>query len=182
MGRLLSVALIAVAVMAVAVAAFALGAFPVIHDHFSAVIHDRFSDTFTETDFCESGLTVMHTVRGVRNITEDGFKATGRFRDVITNPDNRKSVIVSGAGQFTDTTISGDPEHVHTHLFTSKGLPSKVQTAHGSVLFRDAGLIAFGVVFDGDAFTSSEVANKGPHSEAHSDFTLFCDTVVPALV
>ena len=117
---------------------------------------------------------------------ERGF-AFGTARQLLAaqemiNRDNGKSVIVSGAGQFTDTTISGDSEHVHTHPFTSKGLPSKVQTAHGSVLFRDAGLIAFGVVFDGDAFTSSEVANKGPHSEAHSDFTLFCDTVVPALV
>lgn len=176
MGRLLSVGtLVAVAVMAVATSA--LGASP--------VIHDRFSDTFPETDFCGSGLTVTHTVRGVQNITEGdhSFKATGHVRDVITNPDNGKSVIVSRAGQFTDTTISGDPEHVHTRLFTSKGLPSKVQTAHGSVLFRDAGLIAFAVVFDGDTFISSEVAiNKGPHPEADSDFTLFCDTVVPALV
>ncbi|MCA1700800.1 MAG: hypothetical protein LC790_18600 [Actinobacteria bacterium] len=82
-----------------AVATSALGASP--------VIHDRFSDTFTETDFCGSGLTVTHTVRGVQNITEgdDSFKATGHVRDVITNPDNGKSVIVSSAGQFTDTTI-----------------------------------------------------------------------------
>jgi hypothetical protein len=176
MARLLLVgALVALASMAMA--APALGGKP-------TVIHDRFTDEFSEQDFCGAGFTVEHSVSGVQNIREDGesFKATGRVRDVITNPDNGRSVIVSSAGQVTNEIVSGDPEGVHTHLLTFKGLPEKIQTAHGEVLTRDAGVIAIADTFDGDVFISSEVVlNKGPHPEADSDFELFCEVVVDAL-
>jgi len=177
MSRLLSIGiLVAVAVMAMAVPA--LGAKP-------TVIHERFTEEFSETDFCGvSGLTVDHGVRGVQNIREDGedFRATGHIRDVFTNPDNGKSVIVSVGGQEREELISGDPEGLHTVLFSFRGLPEKIQTAHGAVLTRDAGLIAQLATFNGDEFVSSEiVVNKGPHPEADADFALFCDVIVAAL-
>ena len=71
-----------------------------------------------------------------------------------------------------------------TFLTSYKGLPEKIQTAHGAVLLRDAGIITFADTFDLEtgAFISTEiVVNKGPHPEADSDFTLFCDVITEAL-
>lgn len=148
------------------------------------VIHDRIVDEFTDPNFCGTGMTVEVAVEGVQNLrpAADSFRATGQVRTVITNPANGNSVVVSAAGQFDVKLISGDPSGIHTLLVTIKGLPAKIQTAHGAVLLRDAGIIAFADTFDGDQFVSSEVVvNKGPHPEADSGFTLFCGTVVSAL-
>lgn len=149
------------------------------------VIHDRIDGAeFSEVDFCGAGLTVDHNFDAVQNIHLDGegFRATGHFRDVITNPDNGQSVVVSAAGQVEGTLLSGDPGGVHTFLVTFRGLPEKVQTVGGEVLTRDAGVIAFADTFDGHNFIGSEVViNKGPHPEADADFALFCTTVVRAL-
>jgi hypothetical protein len=76
-------------------------------------------------------------------------------------------------------------EEAGTITFTTsfKGLPEKIQTAHGRVLLRDAGIITFVDTFDlntGD-FISEEVIVKGPHPEADSDFELFCEVVTGAL-
>jgi len=78
--------------------------------------------------------------------------------------------------------ISGDPEGIHTHELTTKGLPELFRTDHGGVLIRDAGYIVFHEVDNGDEFISSEiVVDRGPHPEAESDFTLFCDVIPGAL-
>ncbi len=68
-------------------------------------------------------------------------------------------------------------------MTTYKGLPEKVQTTHGPVLTRDAGLITFADTFDlgtGD-FIGSEVTVNGPHPEADSDFLLLCEVITEAL-
>jgi hypothetical protein len=44
----------------------------------------------------------------------------------VTNPDTGLSVVVSFAGLTTNTTISGDPEGVHTLLRTHKGVTQKI--------------------------------------------------------
>ena len=76
-------------------------------------------------------------------------------------------------------------EEAGTITFTStfKGLPEKIQTANGPVLLRDAGIITFMDTFDLDTgeFISSDVIIKGPHPEAESDFTLFCEVITEAL-
>lgn len=148
------------------------------------VLHDRIDDHFSVPDFCGSGLTVDVSVSGVQTIRFDNgeLSGTGRFRAVITNPETGASVVVSSAGQVHDEVVSGDPEGVHTHLVTFKGLPEKIQTAGGELLLRDAGVISLVDTFDGHQLVSSEVVvNKGPHPEANSDFILFCNTVVSAL-
>jgi hypothetical protein len=101
---------------------------------------------------------------------------------VFTNPDTGDSVTVSSAGQQIEVPISGDPAGLHTFLATSKGLQEKIQTTHGPVLLRDAGLIAILVTFDGDEFLDAEtVLVKGPHPEADSDLELFCEVTTEAL-
>ena len=71
-----------------------------------------------------------------------------------------------------------------TFLTSFKGLPEKIQTANGPVLLRDAGFVAFADTFDletGDFISTEIVVNKGPHPEADSDFTLFCEVISEAL-
>lgn len=149
------------------------------------VIHDRIDGAeLSEADFCGTGLTVEHVIDGVQNLQLDGegFRGSGHFRDVITNPDNGQSVVVSAAGHVEGRLVSGDPLGVHTHLVTFKGLAERIQSARGEVLTRDAGVIAFADTFDGPRFLGGEVViNKGPHPEADADFALFCTTVVRAL-
>ena len=71
-----------------------------------------------------------------------------------------------------------------TFTATYKGLPEKIQTAHGPVLLRDAGVISFADTFDlqtGEFISSETLVNNGPHPEADSDFTRFCEVVGGAL-
>jgi hypothetical protein len=150
----------------------------------------HFTDVGTETDpdFCGAGEAVDVAFDVVGNVwvspagPEDLVRVTQSGTLTFTNPDTGLSVVVSFAGQTTDTVISGDPEGIHTHLITTKGLPEKIQTVNGPVLLRDAGLIAFAVTFDGEEFISVEtVLVRGPHPEAASDFTLFCEVMTEAL-
>ena len=71
-----------------------------------------------------------------------------------------------------------------TFLTSFIGLPEMIQTANGPVLLRDAGILTFADTFDletGDFISSEIVVNKGPHPEADSDFTLFCEVITGAL-
>jgi hypothetical protein len=152
--------------------------------------HEHFRDvgTFVDTDFCGTGQTINGSFDVRVNIWIASDSPTGLVRttfsgkQVLTNPDTGDSVTVSFAGQTTEVTISGDPAGLHTILVTTKGLPEKIQTTHGPVLLRDAGIIAFADTFDGDEFISEEIVLvKGPHPEADSDFELFCEVTTEAL-
>jgi hypothetical protein len=98
---------------------------------------------------------------------------------------NGKSVVVSNAGQVTGPPPVVDEEAgTITFLTSFKGLPEKIQTAQGAVLLRDAGIITFADTFDletGEFISSETIVNKGPHPEADSDFTLFCEVISGAL-
>ena len=147
--------------------------------------HDHFTDSFT-TDLC--GISdVDAQIRVTDNffVFADSFKDTSSVRITYTNPANGKSVIVFNAGL-----VLGPPPIVDeaagtiTFLTSYKGLPEKIQTAHGPVLLRDAGIITFADTFDldtGDFISTETVVNKGPHPEADSDFTLFCQVITGAL-
>jgi hypothetical protein len=168
-----------VALATIPAAAFAA---PPTHEHFRDV------GTDVDPDFCGTGQAINISFDILNNVwispegPEELVKVTSSGKVVFTNPANGNSVTLSFAGQFTDETISGDPEGLHTHLFTNKGLPEKIQTTHGPVLLRDAGIIAFAATFDGDEFISQEiVVVKGPHPEAESDFELFCEVMTEAL-
>lgn len=181
MGRLRLPLLMALTFALSIVPASAFGA-PPTQEHFRDV------GTDVDPDFCGTGqaINVAFDVRVNVWISPEGeeelVRVTQSGKVVFTNPATGDSVTLSFAGQSTDEIISGDPEGLHTHLFTSKGLPEKIQTTHGPVLTRDAGIIAFAAIFDGDEFISQEiVVNKGPHPEAESDFELFCEVTTEAL-
>jgi hypothetical protein len=150
--------------------------------------HFRDVGTFTDTDFCGTGQTVEGTfdIRGTEWISPDGpedlVRVTHSGTITLTNPDTGLSVTSSFAGQVTETLISGDPEGVHTVLTTNKGLPEIIRAVNGPVLLREAGVITWIATFDGDEFLGLEIVTvHGPHPEAESDFTLFCEVTTAAL-
>jgi hypothetical protein len=170
-----------------AIATLALGGVPPAVAANPGVNHFTFADSFTDDNFCGTGQTVDISSSG--RVTEFlspnqpvDYRNVSEGNNVYTNPLNGATVIQHFASAFSDTIISGDPEGVHTHEFTIKGLPELLRTPHGGVLIRDAGYIVFHEVDNGDVFISSEiVVDRGPHPDAESDFTLFCDVVTSAL-
>ena len=177
--RALLVALIAALAV---VPGTALGASP-------EVFHDHFSDTFENVDVC--GVNVDVVSEGVFTdklfFDQDGnfvrFMSTVSGTNTLT-ADNGKSVVVHFSNQFTDIDpIVDEAAGTITFVTTFKGLPEMIKTPHGPVLLRDAGLISFADTFDLATFDfiSSEVIVKGPHPDADSDFTAFCEVITEAL-
>jgi hypothetical protein len=153
------------------------------------IFHTHFLDTEEDLDVC--GITVDLVAEGVFTdkafFDKEGnfvrFMSTASAKVTLT-AENGKSVIVQNAGQFTDVEPLIDEEAgTITFVTTFKGLPEKIQTAQGPVLLRDAGVISFLDTFDLEtgAFISSDVIIKGPHPDAESDFTLFCEVITEAL-
>jgi hypothetical protein len=150
-----------------------------------AQFHDHFTDSFSD-EIC--GIAVDVDVVVTDNFfvyADDTFKDTSSVKQTFTNPANGKSVVLSVAGQITGPPPVVDEEAgTITFLTSYKGLPEKIQTAHGAVLLRDAGIITFADTFDletGEFISSETIVNKGPHPEADSDFTLFCEVISGAL-
>jgi hypothetical protein len=184
MGRLTLLRALVVALVAAfaILPAGALGAKP-------EIFHTHFLDTEEDVDVC--GITVDVVAEGV--FTDKAFfDKEGNFvrfmstasAMVTFTAENGKSVIVQNAGQFTDVEPLIDEEAgTITFVTTFKGLPEKIQTANGPVLLRDAGIITFMDTFDLETgeFISSDIIIKGPHPEAESDFTLFCEVITEAL-
>src|SRR6266540_515964 len=140
--------------------------------------HGTGQGTWTEDDFCGTGVSVEHTYTEI--FTFHAFQANFRGQDVLTNPLTGDSIVVSYAnlnrGQF-----SGDPDGIHTFTFTHAGLQELIQTSHEAVLIVDTGYVISTVTFDGDEFISEENVARGPHPELDSGFALFCEVAVPAL-
>ena len=179
MGRLIVRALV-LALMAafVVLPGTALGAKPI------AQFHDHFTESFSD-EIC--GIPVDVNIVVTDNFflyADDSFKDTSSFMATFTNPVNGKSVKLSSAGQIRGSAIVDEEAGTVTFVTTFKGLPEKIQTAQGRVLLRDAGIITFVDTFDLETgeFISSEITvNKGPHPEADSDFTFFCEVISEAL-
>ena len=165
-----------------------IGAFAVLPGTASAAQPEQFHDHFTDSfsgDVCGIAVDIDVVVTDNFFLFADGtFKDTSSVRTTFTNPENGSSVIVSSAGQVTGPPPIIDEEAgTITFLTSFKGLPEKIQTAQGPVLLRDAGVITFADTFDLETgeFISSETIVNGPHPEADSDFTLFCEVITGAL-
>jgi len=181
MGRpTLARALLVALITALAVLpASAFGAKPI------AQFHDHFTDSFSD-EIC--GIPVDSDVVVTDNFflyADESFKDTASVMQTFTNPVNGNSVIVSSAGPVSGPAPIVDEEAgTITFLTSFTGLPEKIQTADGPVLSRDAGIITFAETFDletGEFISSEVIVNKGPHPEAGSDFTLFCEVISDAL-
>jgi len=165
--------------VAVVAPAVALGAKPVQQ------FHDHFTDTFS-ADICGISVDAQLTVTDNFFINTDGsVKDTSSVRQTFTNPLNGRSVSLSVAGQFVGSAgVVDEAANTITFANTYKGLPEKIQTDHGPVLLRDAGIITFRDTFDlttGEFISEETIVVHGPHPEADSDFTLFCEVMTNAL-
>ena len=170
-------------VVALAVPAAAAAARP-------EVFHENFSDSVSDVDVC--GINVDIVAEGVFNskafFDRQGnfvrFMSTSSVTQTLT-ADNGRSVVIRAANQYVDTEPTIDEAAgTITFVYTFRGLPEMIKTAHGPMLLRDAGLITFVDTFDLDTgqFVSTEIlVNRGPHPEAESDFALFCEVITEAL-
>ena len=153
------------------------------------VNHFSNSGTFTDTDFCGTGMTVegSFALHGTEffapNMPNTSYWNTVEGNVVYTNPVNRNTVISHFAGPFLAKVISGDPDSgTFVEEVTYIGLPEQFRAGHGGSLTRDAGIIGFRNTWVNDELVSSEVILvKGPHPEAASEFALFCDVMTDAL-
>lgn len=150
--------------------------------------HFRDVGTDTDPDFCGTGqaIDIAFNIRvnafSTPGAQEEFDKLTQSGKVTFTNPQNGRSAILTLAGQVRNTIVEGDEAGVHTHVFTTKGLPEKIRTARGGVLTRDAGLIVERITLDeNDEVIAYEASWKGPHPEAASDFELFCEVMTGAL-
>ena len=170
-------AIVVAGMLALALPGTALAAKPI------AQFHDHFTDSFSD-NVCGIDVDVVLVVTDNFSLfADDSFKDTSSVRQTFTNPANGKSVSVSSAGQLVGTAVIDEDAGTITFINTYLGLPEKIQTTHGKVLLRDAGIITFMDTFDlvtGD-FLGSEVTMHGPHPEADSDFEAFCEVVGGAL-
>ena len=178
MARLIMVRAVFTALIVVlAIPGAALAARPI------AAFHDHFTDSFSG-EIC--GIPVEIKIVVTDNFflyADNSFKDTASVRETITNPENGKSVVLSSAGLVKGTALIDEQAGTITFATSFLGLPEKIQTAHGPVLVRDAGVITFTETFDlatGD-FLGSTVTIKGPHPEADADFLLFCEVITAAL-
>ena len=163
--------------------ASALGAKP-------EIFHANFLDTEEDADVC--GITVDIVAEGVFTdkafFDNDGnlvrFQSTSSAKITFT-AENGKSVINQFSQQYVEAEpIIDEAAGTITFVFSFKGLPELLRTPQGPVLLRDAGLITFADTFDLDTeeLLSSEIlVNRGPHPDADSDFTLFCEVITEAL-
>jgi hypothetical protein len=175
--RITTVALGAVAALLVTLPGSASAAQPL-------AFHDHFTDSSSDV-VCGVAVNIDARVTDNVFLFGDGTaKGTGSSEVTLTNPQNGKAVVASVAGQVvTPPPVIDQRAGTITFLTSFKGLPEKIQTAHGPVLTRDAGIITFADAFDLQTGgpVSSQTIIKGPHPEAASDFTLFCQVVTAAL-
>lgn len=160
---------------------FGVAALPMSASAAKPTFHDRFDFIIEDIDFC--GVVGDLHVKGTQVITLDDstFTVKGQVTQVFTAPDGRTAVI-NAAGTFSDTFIDNGDGTI-TIVDTFKGLPERISSrGEGGTELRDAGVITFTTTIDSNTGeVTTEVAQHGPHPEADSDFTLFCEAFLAAL-
>jgi hypothetical protein len=157
--------------------------------------HEHIVETFDDV-LCDIPVTI--TVDIIENIMvrlgDNGFplfKSTDRGTVTITNPATGKSVTQRLAGATRDLSVVDNGDGTITVRTAVTGVPEEVTLADGTVAIKDVGRIVLVTVLDysgtptdteDDVFISQTIESvSGPHPEAESGFTLFCEVAVPAL-
>ena len=172
MRRFLMSALLIAAVVAVAPVA-ASGAMPE---------HAFHSESFTDPNFCGTGASVDVFFESIFTTTERNGVNVTEHQGSVTFTQGDASVVMSFAGQFTDTIVATEPGGVEIHQLVSKGITEKLQSPNGPVLLIEAGVLVELVTFqDGNMLNDQIVSMNGPHPDAASGHSLFCEIVPQAL-
>ena len=164
-----------------AIAALVALGFPIPAAVASQPLHGEDSGTFTDRNFCGTGERVrIHFETAFSSSERDSVIKT-QHRGSLTFTNEAATVILSFAGQFTDTILSRQGGVV-VHRLVTKGLPIKIKPERGGVLTRDAGLLVERVtVKNGNIVASEIIRMSGPHPVAQSGGTLFCVVMTDAL-
>jgi hypothetical protein len=139
------------------------------------------SERFTDPDFCGTGASVDGLLENtLAHVSERDGVGKAEHRGTVTFTYGDAAVILSFAGQFTDTIVATGAGGVEIHQLISKGIPVKLQLANGPVLAVDAGIIVtLNTVHFGNVVDEQIVSLNGPHPVAVSG--LFCSVVPQAL-
>jgi hypothetical protein len=144
--------------------------------------HAFHSETFTDPDLCGTGASVDGFFESIFTASERNGVIKTEHQGSVTFTYGGSSAVVSFAGQFTDTIVATAEGGVETHQLVSKGITEKIQAPNGPVLSIDAGVIVELVtVQDGNVLNEQIVSTNGPHPEAASGGSLFCEIVPQAL-
>ena len=143
------------------------------------------AEPFEDVDFCGTGETVTGTfsVKGVDFLSPHEGDLAAVFQGKQTFTFGSTTVVGHFAGRFSRELVSVGQNGEETVAFTNKGLPESFRLAGGGgVITLDAGTITFLVTFDaqGELISESFTAS-GPHPQADSGFTLFCEVIPAAL-
>jgi hypothetical protein len=150
--------------LAIITAALGLSAVPAAFAAEPGIVHLEFSGTFTDPDFCGTGMTVLIDDSAHATLFTDpnGPDAdewlTLEGRTVFTNPLNGETVLVHFAGARL-LLFPGDPGH---EIDTDIGLRSQlVHQGPGGLLTRDAGYAVVDFTF---SIVGGEIVlERGPH-------------------
>jgi len=159
--------------------------------------HQHIVLTIPDDEVC--GVPVTTTVDAIVNqqerLASSGFPLfmfTGHGTVTWTNPATGKSVSLFFAGiGAKDLTVVDNGDGTITLRRAITGVPERITLSNGQVVTMDVGRVVFVDVIDyngtptdtsDDVLISQSVESiSGPHPELQSDFTLFCQVVVPAL-
>jgi hypothetical protein len=175
------VLLLAIAVLALGLAAAALAG-PT-----GKPVHNVFSDSFVDPDFCGTGADVTIGVKVNEKLwfgetggdPEQVLKAV--FNVEVTFTFGSTTLIERSAGESLNTIVMGLESGAHTHEFVERGLRARLKLENGRVLIRDAGVIVYRVSFDATGeFIGTEIVDvHGPHPAFESDE--WCEAATEAL-
>lgn len=116
--------------------------------------HYSFTDSFTGEE-CGIDVAVESEVSGLLMLRRDKRDSPAflisnvfEFREVVTNLDTGRWMVVRGKGNFREvkaTQVDGDIYHFRAQL---AGQPFVIENSDGRVVYRDRGLLVFDVLFD----------------------------------
>jgi hypothetical protein len=148
-------------------------------DHFRITINETYADT-------QCGIDGTSTFNGINNIQawDSKFKIETHDTQLFTSAATGKSVLLFYSFQYLRAGPIDNGDGTVTFTDTFKGLEEKLKLPNGTILSRDAGLVTYNGIYDpttGDFLGETIAAENGPHPDADSGGSLFCDVIVPAL-
>jgi hypothetical protein len=154
---------------------------------------EHFSATFPD-DVCGFSGTTAVTRTSVFRDTGNGTYFMNLTFFAVFTADNGKSATLSfhGPEKQTSPSVIDEQAGTVTIMTTYLGVFERLSITRGRTLTRDAGIVTLVAVYeytgdpndpvgDGDPISETVSGLHGPHPELLSDFSLFCDVLVPYL-
>ena len=149
----------------------------------AAAPSNHFFGAFTDPDFCGTGVPIDVVATAVHNsrVGETSFVARGVAKTTYTNPANGTSFYVRSGGTFLNELVSEVGDTI-VESNTVVGLGELFKTPQGPVIAREAGSVTFVNTFVAGELVDTRVGvTHGPHPDADSGFTLFCQIATEQL-